>query len=472
MSSPNNTLLLDGRYRLCKALDCGGSAIVWRARDERLGRTVAVKVLRDADHALNARYEAMALAQFSHPHIANVFDFGREGDLEYLVVELVEGNSLASLLARQSLAWEGAVACGAQVASALAAAHARGLVHRDVKPGNIMLTRAGVKLIDFGISAIEGEREADPAGGLRGTPAYVAPERLLNVAVSPAADVYSLGVVLFRAIAGDLPSQPGAELPAVLPVDVAEACLRCISTNPDDRPTAAELAEVLGAAAPAHSAAALADVTTPRVVAVPTRLTPELSLTEHMSQKYWRGRLVAAFAVGAVLLGTLACSATAWSLRSEQPFLSALAVPAQPCEVTYQLQADQGREFHAAITAIRRDDAIPSGWQLSLRMPSEGIVASEGWQSDGNTLTSPVQPALESGVLAQLLLSGRHLGTIPVPTGFELNGDACDATVLALPSAPAAEPPSPGQEPREPRKPNGPGRGGKGDKDTKAGEDR
>ena len=163
---------LDGRYRLIDQLGRGGTASVWRAYDERLGRTVAVKLLHPAAHAQGSRAEAQALARLSHPHIANVFDYGGDdgdGDGQpYLVMELVQGRSLAAALADDDLSWPAVVAAVAQVTSALAAAHERGLVHRDVTPANIMLTPSGAKLIDFGISAVEGQDEADPDGGLRG----------------------------------------------------------------------------------------------------------------------------------------------------------------------------------------------------------------------------------------------------------------------------------------------------------------
>src|SRR5689334_4717546 len=191
------TELLDGRYRLIEQAADGGSSTVWRGYDEKLTRAVAVKILNDPAAHWNSS-EATKLAQLTHPHIATVFDVGPH----YLVTEFVDGRELAATLATGPMPWPAAVNCCAQVASALAAVHARGLVHRDVTPANIMLTTTGAKLIDFGISAFEGDPEADPDGHVRGTPPYAAPERLTQHRVSPAADVYGLGVVLYQALTG------------------------------------------------------------------------------------------------------------------------------------------------------------------------------------------------------------------------------------------------------------------------------
>src|SRR5262245_24871838 len=191
MTTPER--LLDGRYRLIDPIAHGGTAEVWRAHDEKLARPVAIKLIDARANAARVQEEARALARLSHPHIANVYDYGARDDQAYVVMELVEGRPLADVLTDGPLPWPEAVNYCGQAAAALAAAHGRGLVHRDVTPANLMLTVSGVKLIDFGLSAVEGQPEADADGGLRGTPAYVAPERLRDRVVAPAADVYSLG---------------------------------------------------------------------------------------------------------------------------------------------------------------------------------------------------------------------------------------------------------------------------------------
>ncbi|HEX6871225.1 MAG TPA: protein kinase [Micromonosporaceae bacterium] len=266
--------LVDGRYRLLEMISRGGSACVWRAEDERLCRVVAMKVL---DHHADQRGwdEARVLAQLSHPHIATLYDYGIDHGRPYLVLELVEGSSLAELTPR-TMPPTAAIAACAQAAQALAWAHSRGLVHRDVKPANIMITSTGVKIIDFGISALSGGPEVDGDGQLHGTPAYTAPERLTASAVGAPSDVYSLGIVLYRLLAGRMP-WPEAITPsqlfamrrrrepdplpplAAVPAQVVDTCMRCLASDPAQRPTAVEVARLLRDAAPAHDLAQVAE---------------------------------------------------------------------------------------------------------------------------------------------------------------------------------------------------------------------
>ena len=250
-------------------------SVIWRGYDETLGRPVAVKVLspRLADDQTfrdRLRREALAAARLCHPHITGIFDFGESPlnehlTVPYVVMELNDGESVADRLGRQGpLPWREAVTATAEVAAALATAHARGVVHRDVTPANVMLTGAGAKVVDFGISAIVGERDAAPDGSLLGTPAYLAPERLAGAQVSAATDVYALGLLLYRALTGRLPwpAETTADAlrahlyadPAPLPPQpgmpdtVAELCRRCLAKTPADRPQATEAARTLAAA--------------------------------------------------------------------------------------------------------------------------------------------------------------------------------------------------------------------------------
>src|SRR4030095_339676 len=208
--------LLASRYRLVERLGSGGMSVVWRGFDEVLGRQVAVKVLppstsADPSFRRRLRAEAQAAARLSHPHITNVYDYGEATTVDgepvpYVVMELVDGESLAAVLARvRRRPGPAAVRICAEVSAALAAAHARGIVHRDVTPANVMLTPTGAKVVDFGISALIGENDIDPDGSLLGTPAYLAPERLEGGQVSPATDVYAVGLVIYRTLIGQLP---------------------------------------------------------------------------------------------------------------------------------------------------------------------------------------------------------------------------------------------------------------------------
>lgn len=280
--------LLAGRYRLVERLGAGGMSVVWRGFDEVLGRQVAVKVLppstsTDPSFRRRLRAEAQAAARLSHPHITNVYDYGEATTVDgepvpYVVMELIDGESLAAVLARvRRLPWQAAVRITSEVAAALAAAHARGIVHRDVTPANVMLTPTGAKVVDFGISALIGENDIDPDGSLLGTPAYLAPERLEGGQVSPATDVYAVGLLVYRTLIGQLPWDVGTTtallrahqyvepdpLPPVegLPSSVSALVGRCLEKRPADRPSSAELAHILagisaGAPAPARGYAA------------------------------------------------------------------------------------------------------------------------------------------------------------------------------------------------------------------------
>ncbi|MFI7545840.1 protein kinase [Actinoplanes sp. NPDC049599] len=263
--------VLGGRYALLNELGRGGTAVVWRARDEVLGRSVAVKVLAgryagDPQFRARIRDEARAAATLSHPNIAQVYDFGESDEggrrVPYVVMELVHGVTLQQRMRAGVLPPALIFRICGQVAAALAAAHADGLVHRDVKPGNVMVTRDGAKVVDFGLAAVAGP--ADPADALFGTPAYLAPERLTGGPVEPASDVYALGVLMYRLLAGESPwsvdsttqmlsahvyVEP-APLPPLgeVPPQVTDLVNRCLRKEPGERPSAEEVAATLSRA--------------------------------------------------------------------------------------------------------------------------------------------------------------------------------------------------------------------------------
>ncbi|MFU8872052.1 serine/threonine-protein kinase [Micromonospora sp. SL4-19] len=263
--------LLARRYRLIDRIGAGGMSVIWRARDEVLDRIVALKVLApslaaDARFRDMVREEARSAAQLVHPHVTAVHDYGEavapDGSItSFVVMELLSGEELEHRLTEGPLPWPEAVAVGAQVAEALAAAHRLGIVHRDITPANVMMTRVGAKVLDFGIATRVGAPDEDEDGGTFGTPAYVAPERLDGAPAQPATDVYSLGVLLFEALTGQTPypadtwEQLGvalaeAEPPTLddlpgLPAPVADVCLRCLARNPRRRPTARQVAAAL-----------------------------------------------------------------------------------------------------------------------------------------------------------------------------------------------------------------------------------
>lgn len=269
--------LLGGRYRLVERLGEGGMSVVWRARDEVLARDVAVKLLSarfaaDAAFRERVRAEAQAVAKLSHPNIASVFDYGEStadgaDPVPYIVMELLAGSTLAELLESGPLPIPRVLRICAQVATALGAAHEQDVVHRDVKPANVMVTANGTaKVVDFGVAAVIGDL-SDRDAVMFGTPAYVAPERLEGGPVVTGTDVYGLGVLLYRMLTGTMPWTADTTtqmliahmyvepdpLPPVagLPPEVVEICTACLVKEPSDRPDAVDVAAVLTASAAA-----------------------------------------------------------------------------------------------------------------------------------------------------------------------------------------------------------------------------
>jgi len=202
--APDQVRLLAERYSLVERIDAGGAGEVWRARDERLGRDVAVKILgAKADEAFRERFadEARRAASVSHPNVVTVYDEGREGDESFMVMEYVRGKTLRDIVAdRGPLAPHEAARIVSQIAAALDAAHEAGVIHCDVKPANVIVDEHGTaKLTDFGIArAARGPREHE----LIGTARYIAPERVAGEAPTERSDIYSLGLVAYELFAG------------------------------------------------------------------------------------------------------------------------------------------------------------------------------------------------------------------------------------------------------------------------------
>ncbi|MER7374674.1 serine/threonine-protein kinase [Streptomyces lanatus] len=262
-------MLIAGRYRLSESIGRGGMGEVWRAYDETLGRHVAVKLLlpQDTDPTATSRFrlEAQTAARIDHPNVVGVRDFGEHDNQLYLVMELVEGDSLARLLAHSGAQPAERVALmAAHAAAGLAAAHRQGIVHRDIKPGNLMLDADGtLKIGDFGIARFMDDPGAalTATGQIVGTSLYLAPERALGRPAGPPSDVYSLGCVLYQLLTGrppfnadtavailhqhlDAAPVPPRELGvAGLPPAFESYLLSLLAKEPEDRPAAQQAAD-------------------------------------------------------------------------------------------------------------------------------------------------------------------------------------------------------------------------------------
>ena len=204
--------VLGGRYRLLELLGQGGMATIYRARDAQLERDVAVKVLRpeygrDPDFFARFRQEAQSAASLNHPGVVAVYDYGTDTVGPFIVMELVDGEDLASIVKRSgALPPRQAARLASQAARAIAAAHERGFVHRDIKPGNVLVTREGrVKVADFGIARALAETALTLPGTTLGSVHYFSPEQARGEMTSPASDIYSLGIVLFELLTGHRP---------------------------------------------------------------------------------------------------------------------------------------------------------------------------------------------------------------------------------------------------------------------------
>src|SRR5687768_1229586 len=253
-----------GRYRLTAKLGEGGMGVVYRAEDEALRRTVAIKVLAldklaDAERKRRLLQEARAASALNHPNIITVYDIGSADGVDFIAMEYVEGRTLGEILATESLPLAEKLTFALRISEALAAAHARGIIHRDLKPGNIMASREGqIKVLDFGLAKLqEGADEstqtvATEAGLIVGTLAYMSPEQAQGLSVDARSDIFSFGAILYemfagrRAFQGDTNARVLAAVLAGEPRDAAEGrpglpreltaiLRRALAKKPDER---------------------------------------------------------------------------------------------------------------------------------------------------------------------------------------------------------------------------------------------
>jgi serine/threonine-protein kinase len=274
MSLPANSRL--GPYEIVSALGAGGMGEVYKARDARLDRTVAIKVLppelaADPDRRARFEREARAIAALSHPHICTIFDVGRDNGTDYLVMELLEGETLAERLGRakaRPLPVADVLRYAIEIADALDKAHRAGIVHRDLKPANVMITKSGAKLLDFGLAKLKGPavpmsmtaiEQATTTGGpktasgtILGTVHYMSPEQVEGREADARSDIWALGVVIYEMATGsrpfggesaasiigsilkDTPPLPSSRQP-LAPASLDHLVAKCLDKDPDER---------------------------------------------------------------------------------------------------------------------------------------------------------------------------------------------------------------------------------------------
>ena len=263
--------MLDDRYEILEIIGEGGMAVVYKALCHRLNRYVAVKIMRDdmaADEEFRRRFcaESHAVAMLSHPNIVAVYDVSHSDDIEYIVMELVEGITLKQYMEKKgALAWKEVLHFSKQISKALAHAHERGIIHRDIKPQNIMLLRDGtIKVGDFGIAALENEIYENNGQAI-GSIHYIAPEQARGECPDARSDIYSLGVVMYEMLTGEQPYTgetlgeiavkhmnaepvPPREKAPETPEELERICLRAMNASLEERyQTAGELYEDLEA---------------------------------------------------------------------------------------------------------------------------------------------------------------------------------------------------------------------------------
>ena len=349
--------LLDGRYHLRECVGQGGMARVYRAEDSLLGRTVAIKMLRAETEqgaaSERARGEMTVLASLNHPALVTLYDAQlHPGRAEYLVMEFVDGPTLAERIAQGPLPSDEVAALAADLAEALHVVHGAGIVHRDIKPSNVLLTgrslagsRSGAKLADFGISVLVDAARLTSPGTVIGTAAYLAPEQLNGAAPAPAADIYALGLVLREALTGERAFAEaegiGATLarlidPPAIPESVGPAwsalLQRMTATDPEDRPSAAGVFAAVSALAhdpsipprpqvPAPIAAAALAEREPAGLSAPTRTlvlpappSPEVGMLRSRTPRVQRARRRRGLLTGAVAVAVaLTVAGTLWA---------------------------------------------------------------------------------------------------------------------------------------------------------------
>ena len=353
-----------GPYEIVEQAGAGGMGRVYKARDTRLGRIVAIKVLKPEFHD-RLREEGRAISALSHPHVCALYDIGEQDDARFLVMEFLEGESLAAMLARGPLPLEQVADYGIQIASALAAAHAQGIVHRDLKPANIMITAAGAKVLDFGI-AVSARDNAEAAGGVAGTAAYMSPSRWIGSPADARSDVFALGLVLYEMAVGAGEIQ-GLRRLGELPPGLVALISRCVR---EDGSARLQRMEDVRTSLESFRAE----------LASPSSKRPAISAT--------------ALAWAAALVASLAIAFAAWKAlpptRSDAPLSAQTATwPAQksePQETSTAIPAPRAAQPYVPMVPKIEKTATPPAPTLSILAAYPGQQRDPAFSPDGSKL--------------------------------------------------------------------------------------
>jgi hypothetical protein len=437
--APARPDLVLGRYRPLRPLGSGGSGTVWLARDEASGLDVALKIVaREGRAAERAEREAAAAARLRHERCLRAYSLAQDEGHVYIAYEYVAGRTLRDALRAGELDDAAAVEAAAQIAEGLAHAHSRGVLHRDVKPANVLLAdgdRISVRLLDFGLARIDEQDTLTAAGDVPGTLAYVPPERLAGQPAGPAGDVWAVGVLLWEALAGFHPFWRSSPLDAAraieagapplrsvrpdLPKPLAAAVDRALSTDPARRPSAAKLASALRGARARERAQAPRRLPGPRSVpgiqTVPMQRTAGAALAGLAAG--WTAAALPFFPAG-WWLGLAALTAVTAFLRPRLGLALALAVPILPLgNVSLALALLYGALAAGWFALFARE---ARGGLLAAAGPLLGTVGALGLAPLGSVgLRSPVRRAAAAGaaVLLGVTVAGIRAAPLPLTDG-------------------------------------------------------
>jgi TolB-like protein len=365
-----------GRYAISRKLGAGGMGVVYEAYDDRLQRTVALKMMLNLDQDESARQrfwrEARAAASVNHPNICQIYDVGEENGSPFFTMELLDGDPLTDLLARGAMSVEQAVPIATDMLAALGAIHARGIVHRDLKPSNVFVTRHGIKLLDFGLARPEMDRAVDPALGLTrtgivmGTPHYMAPEQVNNEPIDARTDLFAVGSILFEMLAGrpafsgksvvailhsTLTEQPPALSGSAAVAAVDRVIRHALAKRPSDRPVSAEaMAEELNAVRGVDGARsrAMAQALT-RVVVLPFRVLRADPETDFLAYSLADAITTSLAGIGSLVVRS---SATAARFAGDAPDIKAIAVEADVDRVVMGTLLRSGDQLRAVTQLV------------------------------------------------------------------------------------------------------------------------